>query len=94
LKVALIYNENVIDPNDVINVFGMTTKEHYSKKAVEKVAHGILVEQFISGREFAVGVIGNHPSIDIFPIVETNFQYLFFFYCILLQHLLQVFDLE
>jgi len=41
LKVALIYNENKIDPNDVINIFGMTTKEHYSKKAVEKVAQSL-----------------------------------------------------
>ena len=41
MKVALIYNEDTIDPNDVINVFGMTTKEHYSKKAVERVARAL-----------------------------------------------------
>ncbi|NNL58683.1 MAG: M20/M25/M40 family metallo-hydrolase [Nitrosopumilus sp.] len=41
MKVALIYNEKQIDPNDVINVFGMTTKEHYSQKAVEKVARAL-----------------------------------------------------
>ena len=41
MKVALIYNENKIDPNDVINVFGMTTKEHYSSKAVERVARAL-----------------------------------------------------
>ena len=41
MKVALIYNENKIDPNDVINIFGMTTKEHYSPKAVERVARAI-----------------------------------------------------
>ncbi len=41
MKVALIYNENRIDPNDVINVFGMTTKEHYSSKAVERVARAL-----------------------------------------------------
>ncbi|RDJ31748.1 MAG: M20/M25/M40 family metallo-hydrolase [Crenarchaeota archaeon] len=41
MKVALIYNENKIDPNDVINVFGMPTKEHYSKKAVERVARAL-----------------------------------------------------
>ena len=41
MKVALIYNENKIDPDDVINVFGMTTKEHYSKKAVERVARAL-----------------------------------------------------
>jgi len=41
MKVSLIYNESTIDPQDVINVFGMTTKEHYSKKAVEKVARAL-----------------------------------------------------
>lgn len=41
LKVALIYNETKIDPGDVINVFGMTTKEHYSPKAVERVARAL-----------------------------------------------------
>jgi D-alanine-D-alanine ligase len=38
MRVALLYNEKEIDPNDVINVFGMATKEHYSKKAVDRVA--------------------------------------------------------
>ncbi|QLH06799.1 M20/M25/M40 family metallo-hydrolase [Nitrosopumilus ureiphilus] len=41
MKVALIYNENIIDPNDVINVFGTSTKEHYSSKAVERVARAL-----------------------------------------------------
>jgi len=31
LKVSLIYNETIIDPNYVNNVFGMTTKEHFFK---------------------------------------------------------------
>ena len=41
MKVALIYNETKIDPQDVINVFGMTTKEHYSSIAVERVARAL-----------------------------------------------------
>ena len=41
LKVALIYNEKEIDPNDVINIFGMPTMEHYSAKAVERVARAL-----------------------------------------------------
>lgn len=41
MKVALIYNEKQIDPNDVINLFGMPTKEHYSNKAVERVARAL-----------------------------------------------------
>lgn len=41
MKVSLIYNEKKIDPDDVINIFGMTTKEHYSLQAVERVARAL-----------------------------------------------------
>jgi D-alanine-D-alanine ligase len=41
MKVSLIYNQSIIDPQDVINVFGMSTKEHYSKQAVERVARSL-----------------------------------------------------
>lgn len=41
MRVALIYNEKQPDPEDVINFFGMTTKEHYSPKAVERVARSL-----------------------------------------------------
>ena len=41
MKVSLIYNDKKIDPDDVINIFGMTTKEHYSTKAVERVARAL-----------------------------------------------------
>ena len=41
MKVGLIYNEKQIDPEDVINLFGMPTKEHYSIKAVERVARAL-----------------------------------------------------
>ena len=38
MKVAVIYNKKTIDPADVINIYGMTTKEHYNPKTVEQVA--------------------------------------------------------
>lgn len=41
LKVAIVYNKKTIDENDVINIFGMMTKEHYSPKTVEKVAKAL-----------------------------------------------------
>jgi len=41
LKVAIVYNKKNIDKHDVINVFGMITKEHYSRKTVEKVAQAL-----------------------------------------------------
>lgn len=36
-----MYNKKQIDENDVINVFGMSTKEHYNTKTVEKVAKAL-----------------------------------------------------
>ena len=36
-----MYNKKSLDENDVINVFGMVTKEHYSIKTVEKVAKSL-----------------------------------------------------
>lgn len=41
LKVAIVYNKKKIEEYDVINVFGMATKEHYSYKTVEKVAKAL-----------------------------------------------------
>ncbi|NIM26009.1 MAG: ATP-grasp domain-containing protein [Nitrososphaeria archaeon] len=41
MKVAIVYNKKTIDENDVINIFGTTTKEHYSLKTVEKVAKAL-----------------------------------------------------
>lgn len=41
MKVAIVYNKQSIDEKDVINVFGMKTKEFYNEKTVEKVAKSL-----------------------------------------------------
>ena len=41
MKIAIVYNKKKIDENDVINIFGMITKEHYSEKTVENVAKSL-----------------------------------------------------
>lgn len=38
MKVAVIYNKKTIDPKDVINVYGLATREYYSPKTVNMVA--------------------------------------------------------
>lgn len=38
MKVAVIYNKKTIDPKDVINIYGLATREHYNPKTVNKVA--------------------------------------------------------
>ncbi|MCX7974117.1 MAG: D-alanine--D-alanine ligase [Candidatus Aminicenantes bacterium] len=35
-----------------------------------------LVEKFLSGREFTVGVLGNSPNLEILPIIEIDHSYL------------------
>lgn len=35
-----------------------------------------LVEKFLSGREFTVGVLGNLPDLEILPIIEIDHRYL------------------
>jgi D-alanine-D-alanine ligase len=32
----------------------------------------VIVERFLSGREFTVGVVGNHPHLEILPVVEID----------------------
>jgi D-alanine-D-alanine ligase len=32
----------------------------------------VIVEQFLSGREFTVGILGNHPDLHVLPIVEID----------------------
>ena len=41
MKVAVVYNKKSIDPSDVINIYGVPTKEHYNFKTVEKVAEAL-----------------------------------------------------
>ncbi len=41
MKVALVYNDQRIRPEDVINVSGMPNNEHYSPEAVEVVARAL-----------------------------------------------------
>jgi D-alanine-D-alanine ligase len=46
--------------------------------AVEKVLHEYhqpaLVEEFLPGREFTVGILGNHPALNVLPAVEIRFD--------------------
>jgi D-alanine-D-alanine ligase len=39
------------------------------RKLYEQAA---IVEEFLSGREFTVGVLGNYPDLEILPIVEID----------------------
>ncbi|HLB01292.1 MAG TPA: ATP-grasp domain-containing protein [Bacteroidota bacterium] len=46
--------------------------------AVEKILYGYgqpaIVEEYLPGREFTVGIIGNGPDLRVLPVVEINFS--------------------
>jgi D-alanine-D-alanine ligase len=39
-------------------------------------AQPAIVEKFLPGREFTVGVLGNYPELEVLPIVEINYNQL------------------
>lgn len=46
-------------------------------REIEKLYHQpAIVEKFLTGREFTVGVLGNYPELEILPIVEIDYSQL------------------
>jgi len=37
---------------------------------------GVIVEEYIEGREFTVGALGNNEAVEILPIIEQKFDFL------------------
>ncbi|MEE4311842.1 MAG: ATP-grasp domain-containing protein [candidate division KSB1 bacterium] len=51
------------------------TREELKERVNEITAiyqQPVIIEQFLNGREFTVGVLGNYPNIEILPIVEID----------------------
>lgn len=50
------------------------------KNKVAEIVHAYqqpaLVERFLGGREFTVGILGNLPDLEILPIIEIDHSYL------------------
>ncbi len=68
----------IVKPKMESTSMGMKVVDNWPdlKEAVveqmEKFSQDILVEQFIPGREFAVGLLGNGSNIEVLPIVEID----------------------
>lgn len=64
-----IFNDNLIEhPKDLISRINKIQKEY---------GNGVLVEEFLPGREFTVTVMGNHGvgrGVYILPIIEQNYD--------------------
>ncbi len=70
----------IVKPKMESTSMGMHVTDNWKdlKKAVseqiKQYSQDILVEQFIPGREFAVGLLGNGTHVEILPIVEFDFH--------------------
>ena len=70
----------IVKPKSESTSMGMKVVDNWGdlreavKEQVKKYRQDALVEQFIPGREFAVGLIGNANSVEVLPIVEIDLQ--------------------
>ena len=53
-------------------VYNMLDLKERVREVFTTYKQPIIIEQFINGREFTVGVLGNYPNIEILPIVEID----------------------
>jgi len=44
----------------------------YVGQVLDTYKQPVIIEQFLSGREFTVGVLGNLPDLEVLPIVEID----------------------
>jgi len=42
------------------------------REVIAQYAQPVIVEQFLAGREFTVGILGNLPRLEILPVVEID----------------------
>lgn len=55
----------------------VTNKKDLDKQVkiiLEKFGAPVMVEKFLSGREFTVAILGNGNNLEILPIIEANFK--------------------
>ncbi len=62
-----IFNENLVDNKDDL--------KRILSKIMKNYKQSVIVEEFLTGREFTVAVISNHKLI-VLPIVEITFDHL------------------
>lgn len=58
--------------NSIVNDFASLRAE--VEKIVGEYDQPALIEQFLSGREFTVAMLGNHPDVRTLPVVEIRFD--------------------
>jgi len=51
------------------------SREELAERVAEiagRYGQPVIIEKFLTGREFTVGVLGNHPGYEVLPIVEID----------------------
>jgi D-alanine-D-alanine ligase len=70
----------IVKPKSESTSMGMKVVDNWNdlrnavKEEIEKYHQDALVEQFIPGREFVVGLLGNADSVEVLPVVEIDLQ--------------------
>ena len=62
-------SKGIRDANVVKN---RTSLEETIRSIAQQYRQPVIVERFLKGREFTVGVLGNDPDYEVLPIVEIN----------------------
>jgi D-alanine-D-alanine ligase len=62
-----IYNSSLVNNTNELNKEIERIKECYNQPA--------LVEDFIEGKEFTVGMLGNGDEVEVLPVVEVNLDF-------------------
>lgn len=57
-------------------VYSVEELSRQLREVIEKYKQPALVEQFLSGREFTVALIGNGETLEVLPIIELLFNHL------------------
>lgn len=61
-----IYNDSIVyDFESLYNKLSIRLKQYKQP---------FLIEEYLDGREFTVGILGNYPDEEILPIVEINYR--------------------
>ncbi|GAB4126725.1 MAG: hypothetical protein Fur0015_00260 [Ignavibacteriales bacterium] len=61
-----VFNSSLINSFEQVNGF--------IDKYVEEYNQPLIAEEFLSGREFTVSLMGNGDEVEVLPIVEINFE--------------------
>lgn len=64
-----VFDANVVESVDQLN-------KRLTELRLQGLEGKLLAEEYIDGREFTVGMLGNGESVQVLPVIEQNFDFL------------------